>query len=450
MTIFEGYALLQQNKLTASDWLTQSLSTERANRAKNSIGVLSPLAQAKAKQADDERKKGFYRGLLHGVPCLIKDNIMYADHTPTTANSYALKDFIPQTNAPIVNRLLSAGAVIVGKANLSEFAYFMGDEHTPSGYGSMYGQVKHPTNEAIDPYGSSTGSAVAVALGIVPFALGTETNGSLMAPAHQCQIVALKPTFGIVDSTGIIPISPTQDTAGPMAKTPLDCAAVMDVLVDDHQKANPAQSYVEQTLKHPGRVRIGILTLSNHPYSSLEKEKMNQIRNQFILLGWDVVELTLQYPPLENFETLKREFKVSLNAFLHEHTSEGTPKNLQSIIDFNLAHADRCLRYGQKTLLDSEQKPDTLDETFFDLKNALLKEASELDEQLQTHNLDAIVSLGWLSYAPIYGNPSLCTPEGWLEGQPKGLVWVGKKHDDGRLLQLGHTYLSKDKLSSIR
>ena len=448
MTIIDGYRLLQQNTLTAEAWLDQALSVELKTREKNAIGILSPRAKSLARQADEERKNGFYRGLLHGVPCVIKDNIMYADQTPTTVNSYAFKDFIPQTNAPIVDKLLSAGAVILGKANLSEFAYFMGNEHTPSGYGSMYGQVKHPTNEAIDPYGSSTGSAVAVALGIVPFAIGTETNGSLMAPAHQCQIVALKPTQGIVDSTGIIPISPTQDTAGPMAKTPLDCAAVMDVIVDEKVKVNAPQSYVEQTLKKPEHVRVGVLTLSNQPYSLLEKEKMEQIAKDFTLLGWDVVEVELEYPALENFETLKREFKVSLNAFLKQHSDEGAPKNLQAIIDFNLKNADRCLRYGQKTLLESQQKPDELNESFMQLKTSLMKEASQLDQQLHLHNLDAIVSLGWLSYAPIYGNPSLCTPEGWLEGHPKGLVWVGKKHDDGRLLQLGHKYLTKGKLSS--
>lgn len=450
MTISEGYTLLQQNKLTSKEWFHQSIEAEKIYRNKNTIGVLSPQALEQATKADEERNSGFYRGLLQGVPCVIKDNICYADGTPTTANSYALKDFIPQKNAPIIDKLLSSGAVILGKANLSEFAYFMGDETMPSGFGSMYGQVKHPTNESIDPYGSSTGSAVAVALGIVPFAIGTETNGSLMAPAHQCQIVALKPTHGIVDSTGIIPISPTQDTAGPMAKTPLDCAAIMDVIVDDHHKNNPAQSYVDQTLKTPEHVRVGMLSLNNQPYSASEKKKLMDIRLQMIQLGWDVIDLEMDYPPLENFETLKREFKVSLNTFLHSHKHEGALLNLQAIIHFNQEHADRCLRYGQKTLLDSQAKPNELDRTFFQLKEKLLNEASLLDQHLHTFQLDAIVTLGWLSFAPIYGNPSLCTPEGWVEGQPKGLVWVGKKHEDGRLLQLGHTYLSKRELSSVR
>jgi amidase len=331
---------------------------------------------------------------------------------------------------------------------LSEFAYFMGDENMPSGYGSMYGQVKHPTHENIDPYGSSTGSAVAVALGSVPFAIGTETNGSLMAPAHQCQIVALKPTHGIVPSEGIIPISPSQDTAGPMAKNVFDCAAVMDVLVDDHHKPKPGFSYVDALQSTNKVYRVGVLELTNYPYSESEKKLLNQIQGVMKSLGWELHSFLLEYPPLENFETLKREFKVSLNEFLKNHVGEGAPQDLAAIIAFNEANKERCLRYGQKALLDSQMRPDALDEEFYQIKSNLLKEASLLDTLLHTHQLDAVVTLGWLSFAPIFGNPSLCTPEGWLEGQPKGLVWVGKKHEDATLLQLGHFYYDKSKLSS--
>ena len=448
MSIYEQYLALQAKKTTALSLLNEAVERYHKTQEKNPIGVLSLWAENQALKADHERKKGFYRGFLQGIPCVIKDNIMYADGTPTTANSYALKDFIPQHHAPIVERLLSAGAVIMGKANLSEFAYFMGDKKMPSGYGSMYGQVKHPTDETIDPYGSSTGSAVAVALGIVPFAIGTETNGSLMAPAHQCQIVALKPTHGIVSTEGIIPISPTQDTAGPMAKTVFDCAAVMDVLVDDLQKPKPGFSYVDALKSMKKKPRIGILELTNYPYSEMEKKHLEAVKSRMNALGWDIQSFSIKYPPLENFETLKREFKVSLNDFLSQHAGEGAPKDLAAIIAFNEANQERCLRYGQKTLLDSQEKPDQLDVEFFRLKNELMQEASQLDTLLYTHQLDAMVTLGWLSFAPIFGNPSLCTPEGWLEGQPKGLVWVGKKHDDGTLLQLGHAYYDQSKLSS--
>ena len=181
---------LFKGEKTSVQLVEDVIEKHRLFKDKNAIALISPLALSIAKQRDEERKLGKIRGPLHGIPVLIKDNILYADGTPTTANSFALKDFIPKNNASLIYGLIAAGAIIVGKANLSEFAYFMGDEKMPSGYGSLYGQVKHPVDESIDPLGSSTGSAVAVALGIVSLAIGTETNGSLMAPAFHNQMIS--------------------------------------------------------------------------------------------------------------------------------------------------------------------------------------------------------------------------------------------------------------------
>ena len=439
MTILSMYEALQKQETTAVDRFKAALKRYEETCAKNPIGCLSPDAMSYAQQADEERMRGFYRGLLHGIPIVIKDNILYADGTPTTANSYALSSFIPTKNAPLVDRLIKAGAVIVGKANLSEFAYFMSDETMPSGYGSMYGQVKHPIDESIDPYGSSTGSAVAIALGIVPAAIGTETNGSLMAPAFQCQIVALKPTFGLVEQQGIIPIAPSQDTAGPMATDVVDCAILMDVLVDETKKPKRHDSYYEQLKTSPKNVRIGIPTFTNLTYDELQVGSLEKLLLMLKHLGWYHETLQLVNPPLENYETLKREFKVSLNAFLNDHIQEGAPKNLETIIKFNKQHADRCLRYGQSTLVDSQTKPDVLDDTYVNLKKNLMTEASLLDAVLTEKGFDAIVLPTWFGFAPIFGNPSLCIPLGYVNAQPTGLILVGKKEDDGRLMQVGHT-----------
>jgi amidase len=438
MTILSMYEALQKQETTAIDCFKATLKRYEETRSKNPIGCLSPRAESYAQQADDERMRGFYRGLLQGIPIVIKDNILYADGTPTTANSYALSTFFPTTNAPLVDRLIKAGAVIVGKANLSEFAYFMSDETMPSGYGSMYGQVKHPVHDLVDPYGSSTGSAVAVALGIVPAAIGTETNGSLMAPAFQCQIVALKPTFGLVEQQGIIPIAPSQDTAGPMATDVVDCAILMDVLVDETKKPKRHYSYVEQLKTAPRHVRIGIATFTNLSYDALQRESLSKLSFMLEHLGWVHETVNLVNPPLENYETLKREFKVSLNAFLNEHVNEGAAENLETIIAFNEQHAARCLRYGQVTLIDSQTKPNVLDDTYVNLKKHLMTEASLLDSVLTEKGLDAIILPTWFGFAPIFGNPSLCIPLGYVNTQPTGLILIGKKEDDGRLMQIGH------------
>ena len=437
---------LFQGKKSSLQLQQDALATHKKTILKNPIAILSPLALQQAKAADDQRKKGKSKGLLHGIPILIKDNIMYADGTPTTANSYALKDFTPKYNAPIVDALLASGAVILGKANLSEFAYFMGDEKMPSGYGSMYGQVKHPIDESIDPYGSSTGSAVAVALGIVPIAIGTETNGSLMAPAFQTQIVSFKPSLGMVSQTGIIPIAPSQDVAGPMATSVYDCAAVMDVIsfidpLDPKTKAIQRPiSFVEALNQPLSKKRIGYISFSNQPYDVDDIEVLNQTKKKWIAMGHEVVDITIELPPLDNYPTLMREFKVSLNQFLKTHHQHLMPNKLKDIIQFNLQHPERCLRYGQATLLASEQMPDNLDQTYQDLFQKLTKEASQFQNLLIQKQLDAIVTPTWLGFAPIYGNPSLCLPMGYVKGKPKGIILVSKVGHDQELLHVGHKF----------
>ncbi|MEY3692351.1 MAG: hypothetical protein RLZZ388_522, partial [Bacillota bacterium] len=427
---------LFEGKTTSTLLLNEAIKQYQITIQKNPIAVVSPLAKSQAIEADFQRNNGKTKGLLHGVPILIKDNLMYADGTPTTANSYALKDFVPKHNAPIVDALLNEGAVILGKANLSEFAYFMGDEKMPSGYGSMYGQVKHPTDESIDPYGSSTGSAVAVALGIVPVAIGTETNGSLMAPAFQTQIVSFKPSLGMVSQTGTIPIAPSQDVAGPMATSVYDCAVVMDVIafvdpLDSKTKAiSRPVSFVERLAQPLSKKRIGYVSFSNQTYDHDDIEVLHQTKQKWMKMGHEVVDLTIELPALDNYPTLMREFKISLNQFLKMYHQPKMPKTLKDIIQFNLQHPERCLRYGQSTLIASEQMPNTLDPTYQDLFQKLTNEASQFQNLLVEKQLDALVTPTWFGFAPIYGNPSLCLPMGYVKGKPKGIILVSKLGHD--------------------
>jgi amidase len=439
-------------KTDAVSLVKQAVKKNNQYKSKNAIGVISTLAISQATTQDRERQLGKNRGLLQGIPILVKDNIMYADGTPTTANSYALETFIPKKNAPIVDALIRAGAVILGKANLSEFAYFMGDEKMPSGYGSMYGQVKHPTDETIDPYGSSTCSAVAVALGIVPVAIGTETNGSLMAPAFQTQIVSFKPTIGMVSQTGIIPIAPSQDIAGPMATSVFDCAVVMDVIAfaDPSDSKTTAitrpSSFVSVLSKPLTKKRIGYVHFSNQPYEVDDQTILQQTKTKWKTKGHEVVDITMELPPLDNYPTLLREFKISLNAFLQQHHQKGMPKNLKDIIQFNLEHTDRCLRYGQDTLLASEKMPSTLDADYAKLYQHVRTEASKFQETLVAKQLDVLITPTWLGFAPIYGNPSLCLPMGYLNGKPKGIILVGKLGHDQALLHIGHKFYDTESI----
>ena len=435
---------LFKGEKTSVQLVEDVIAKHRLFKDKNAIALISPLALKIAKQRDEERKLGKIRGPLHGIPVLIKDNILYADGTPTTANSFALKDFIPKKNASLIDGLIAAGAIIVGKANLSEFAYFMGDEKMPSGYGSMYGQVKHPVDESIDPLGSSTGSAVAVALGIVSLAIGTETNGSLMAPAFHNQMISFKPTKGMVSTEGIIPISPSQDTAGPMATSVEDCATLMDALSltqpkDLQQQPIQRPSSFLEFIHHPlGKKQIGIVTFDQQPYDAKDQKILKQITNTLKKLGHAVKDIHMTLPKLDNYPTLLREFKVSLNGFLATHTQEGCPPSLAKIIAINNKNPKRCLKYGQATLIASEAMPSTLNQEFKDLRLALQNEAAGFQTCLEEENLDALITPTWLSFAPIYGNPSLCLPMGYHEKKPKGIVLVSKFGHDAELLQLGY------------
>ncbi len=447
MNIKEMQRLLARNEVTSVDLVTMATQNNEVYKDKNAIGVLSPEALKIAALRDEERQKGFIRGPLHGIPIVIKDNINYHDGTPTTANSFSFSGFFPTKNAPIIDSLLNAGAVIIGKANLSEFAYFMGDEKTPSGYGSMYGQVKHPFDERIDPYGSSTGSAVAVSLGIVPGSIGSETNGSLMAPAYQCQIVSIKPSFGFVSKTGIIPISPTQDTAGPMATTVYDCAVLLEAIAfEDPQDASTRllprpSSFVEQIDVPLKSKRIGIIKLKQHNYDLDDTIVINKAKVILESLGHECVDVWIDLQEMDNYPTLRQEFKYSLNQFLEEYSGQGSPTSLSEIIRFNEEHAERCLKYGQKTLLASEETSGSIDDPkYIEARKKLLEQSSLLELEMAQQSLDCVFSPMWLGFAPIYGNPSICIPEGVFRGVPKANVFVGKKYDDASLIRLVHQY----------
>jgi amidase len=447
MTIQQMQMQLISKEKSSYDLTLEVLKRIKEKESFNAIAVVSPVSLNLAKQRDEERRRGYLRGPLHGIPIVIKDNILYADGTPTTANSFALSTLIPKENAFLVNQLLEAGAVVVGKANLSEFAYFMGGPSMPSGYGSMYGQVKHPVYPSLDPLGSSTGSAVAVALGLIPASIGSETNGSLMAPGFMNQVVSFKPSFGLVSKHGIIPISPTQDTAGPIATSVYDCALLFDVLnVEDKQDETtlrlPRQTDLARSLLEPIKPgNIGFFYIKNQEYSRLELLTIKTAKTHLTNLGFVCIDIQVNSMVLDNYPTLLQEFKVSLNAFLSEFSDKRTPKSLEEVIEFNKTHQERCLRYGQDILIASEATLEGLSHPLYvQQRKSLLEESATMQHLMIEHDLQAIVTPTWLSYAPIFGNPSLCIPEGYVEEKPTALIFVGKKYDDRLLLKIGHLY----------
>jgi amidase len=396
-------------------------------------------------------KKSKQKSILHGIPIVIKDNIQTNDQMHTTANSYALKDFLAPFDATIVTKLRDAGMVLLGKTNLSEFAYFMSNDDMPSGYGSLHGQVKHPYNEEIDPLGSSTGSAVSVAADLIPISIGTETNGSLMAPAYKTSITSIKPSLGFVSRYGIIPISQFQDTPGPMAKTVEDCALLLDVIYGYDPKDQATKicksytpSFYEATKKSIKDKKIAILNYiyKDFKYSKEEQDILNEAKILLTSLGATVVELDFELDDLNNEETLLIEFKHDINAYFESIKDSCSINSLEDLISFNQKHAKRCLVHGQSIFEAAQKTSGNLDDSHYkDIKAVQIEKAKKLENLLTKHHIDAAISTMRNSYAPIYGNPTISVPaKALIDLNPISLVFFGKKYDDENLITIAHQY----------
>ena len=417
----------------------------------NAIAMINPDALIIAKSLDEEREKGLIRSPLHGLPILLKDNILTNDKMTTTNNAFCFKDFIAPYEATIVKKLRDAGCVILGKANLSEFAYFMSDQSMPSGYGSLHGQVVNPYHPKIDPLGSSTGSAVSVAAHMIPAAIGTETNGSLMAPSYQNQVVSIKPTMGLVSRYGIIPISNHQDIAGPIGKTVEDCAFLLDIMVgydSNDPVTKKAKSFHKDYQKHLNQsiqgIKIGIVEFDAYTYNDIDKACLEKAKSVYQSLGVEVVDLPFKYHAMHNTETLLFDFKHDLNAFLQSLKDYTPMQSLSDIIAFNQKHSDRCLVYGQTLFERALETTDLNDEIYLKKRSVLLHEAKRFQQLMEDEGLSAIISTKWTSYAPVYGNPSVCVPAKPLDDlNPVSLVLVGKRFEDDLLLRIAHQYEQK-------
>jgi amidase len=445
-------------------YLQRIEAMDKNGPALHAVIEVNPDAISIAKAMDAERKAGKLRGPLHGIPVLIKDNIDTADKMQTTAGALAMLGNIALQDAFIVKKLREAGAVLLGKTNLSEWANFRSTKSC-SGWSSRGGQTKNPYILDHNPCGSSSGSGVAVSANLCTVAVGTETDGSVTCPAAVNGIAGLKPTVGLLSRSGIIPISHTQDTAGPMARTITDIAIFLGVLagedpgdaVTSNSKGKTQTDYTKFLDKNAlSGKRIGVEKKpqgENHLMHRLQKQVLEQLKQ----LGATIVEI--EYLDKINklgdaeFEVLQYEFKEGLNKYLA--ASKAPVKTLADVIAFNKQNEDKAMPYFKQETLESSEAKKGLDSTGY--KEALSKnhEGTKkiLDEVMNGNKLDAICGLTMgpaCSTDNIYGDrwgsvfltqpaassgyPHITVPAGMIYDLPVGFSFFGSAYSEPALL----------------
>jgi amidase len=438
--------------------------------ALNSIIEINPQAMEIAAALDAERTASGPRGPMHGIPVVLKANIDTADEMETTAGSLALQGHRPPADAFVVTKLREAGAVILAKANLSEWANFR-STNSSSGWSSIGGQTKNPYGEGRNPCGSSSGSAVAVAASLASVAVGTETNGSIVCPSSVNGIVGIKPTLGLVSRSGIIPIAHSQDTAGPMGRTVRDAAILMNAMVGRDDADPLADAFPATTPDFTAGLsvdalrgaRIGVFRGHN---GAGNDARVDQVLEDSIAtlrsLGAEIVdpvEIDTAGMSAASREVLYHEFKADLNAYLER---SGAPlKSLAEIIEFNNKHAATVMPFfGQERMLAAQERgslgsPEYL-EALADSKRIA---QTGIDNALAEHELDALVAPtrgpAWMtdhvngdrssgisssSLAAVAGYASITVPAGDVLGLPIGLSFIGGAFSDARLIQLAYAF----------
>jgi len=433
----------------------------------NSVLELNPDALAIAKALDAERKAGKVRGPLHGIPVLIKDNIDTADRMKVTAGSLALVDApLPDQDAFIVQRLRAAGAVILGKTNLSEWANLR-STRSSSGWSGRGGQTRNPYALDRSPSGSSSGSGAAAAASLCAVAVGTETDGSVVSPANANGLVGLKPTVGLVSRSGIIPISHTQDTAGPMTRTVHDAALLLGAMAgsdprdpatreaDARREADYTRSLAKDGLKG---ARLGVVKnlLGVHAHvDAVIQPALDVLKAQ----GATLVEVELKSAAYDDaeFEVLLYEFKADLNAYLAGRG--GAVKDLNGLMAFDDARrAEEMPFFGQELLQQAQAKGPLTDPAYLKALETCAQARRDILGLLEKHQLQALVgptggpawlidhvngdssSLSFSSPAAVAGCPHITVPAGFAFGLPVGLSFVGGPWQEGTLLNLAHAF----------
>ncbi len=462
----------------AGKYLARIEAVDRQGPALRAVIELNPDALSIADGLDAERKAGRVRGPLHGIPVLIKDNIGTADRMQTTAGSLALVGAVPEKDAHVVKRLRDAGAVILGKTNLSEWANFR-STHSQSGWSGRGGQCRNPYALDRDPSGSSSGSGAAAAANLGAITVGTETDGSIVSPSNNCGLVGLKPTLGLVSRTGIIPIAHSQDTAGPMTRTVADAAILLTAMVG-FDAADPATR--ELAGKAPidyasfldrrglAGARIGVPRKRLYGQSpgadAVAEEALSVMRREgaIIVDPADIESLgELEGCGAESSEflVLLYEFKTDLNAYLAGLGGRTRYRTLADLILFNQKNRDSEMPYfGQEIFEKAEAKGPLSDKAYVDAlaKNLRLSRAEGIDKTMDEHKLDCLVAPtsapaslidlvngsygagGSSSLPAIAGYPDITVPAGSHFGLPVGLSFFGRAGSEPTLLKIAYAF----------
>ena len=444
---------------------------DKAGPALNSIIELNPDAESIAANLDRERKDKGARGPLHGIPILIKDNIDTADRMMTTAGSLALVGSKPSQDAFVVKRLREAGAVILGKTNLSEWANFRSN-HSSSGWSGRGGQTRNPYAVDRNPCGSSSGSGVAVSANLCSAAIGTETDGSVVCPSSANSLVGIKPTVGLISRAGIIPISHSQDTAGPMARTVSDAVILLGILTSQDPR-DPAtaesrgKSLSDYTkfLDKDGLkgMRLGVARKYfgfNDQVDKLMSERLEDLKRLgAILIDPADIPTSGKFDASE-LEVLLYEFKADLNKYL---AGLGTSpvRSLKEVIDFNEKNRDKEMPYfGQDLFIKAQAKGPLTSQQYIQAlrKNHLLTRTQGIDFVMKQNRLDALIAPtggpawptdlvngdhftgGYSSASAVAGYPHITIPAGYVFGMPVGMSFFAGAYSEPKLIKMAYAF----------
>jgi len=451
-------------------YLDRIKSIDRNGPTLNSVIQVNPDAIQIAEALDNELKEGLSRGPMHGVVVLLKDNIDTHDKMPTTAGSRALMNSYPLQDSHVTKLLRESGAVILGKANLSEWANFRG-ELSSSGWSGIGGQTNNPYVLDRNPCGSSAGSGVAVSANLCMIAIGTETNGSIVCPSNNNGVVGIKPTVGLVSRSGIIPISFTQDTAGPMARTVADavtCLGVLTAMDPKDQKTLEAEgkTYTDYTqfLNADGLKgkRIGLYTrpIGRHfKVDTLLYEAVDFLKARGVEII-EINEISTENIGGPSFQVMLHEYKDGLNKYFKALGPNAPIKDLEALITFNEQDSLELQYYDQRFLEMAQEKEDLNSETYLTNLGKLMAGSRKngIDRVMDEHKLDAIMAptggpawktdlvngdsfhVGSSSPAARAGYPNITVPMGFIDTLPVGVSFFGRAWSEPVLIEIAYSY----------
>ena len=476
VTINELQEGMRSGKLSARSltkkYLERIDDVDKNGPAINSVIELNPDALAIADSLDRERKSKGARGPLHGIPILIKDNIDTSDRMMTTAGSLALLGSTPSRDAFVVRKLREAGAVVLGKTNLSEWANIRSSRST-SGWSARGGQTKNAYVLDRNPCGSSSGSGAAAAANLCAAAIGTETDGSVVCPSSANSLVGIKPTVGLVSRSGIIPIAHSQDTAGPMARTVTDAAILLGALTgvdpnDSATRGSQRKSHSDYTrfLDKNGLrgARLGVVR-KNFGFNDQVDKQMETIIGEIKKLGAVVID-PAEIPTAGKFddselEVLLYELKADLNAYLAGLGPQAPIHSLKEIIEFNDKNRDKEMPYfGQDLFIKAEAKGPLTDKKYLQAlsKNHLLTRRHGIDFAMRKNRLDALIAPtggpawptdwingdhftgGYSSASAVSGYPHITVPAGYVFGLPFGISFFAESFSEPKLIKYAYAF----------